>query len=149
MESSVAEKPALSLLAFAIASIVLPPLGARIEGQGGTAEAVMKGEPGQPDYLLILAEPQHDDDTWQNNLDWAKGLEIDGHKDFDLPTRRELNALRANAKDKFNDDWYWSNEPYGSDDAWYQGFYDGTQNWYYQRGNDIRGCAVRRIPILR
>lgn len=142
-------QPAVAALAFALDTIVLPPLGARLEGQGGSFEALMKGENGQPDYLLILAEPQHDEANWKTNLDWAKGLDIEGNKDFDLPTRRELNALRANAKDRFDDDWYWSNEPNGSDGAWYQRFYDGCQDWFHQSYYDVRGCAVRRIPILR
>lgn len=34
--------------------------------------------------------------------------------------------------------------PNGSDNAWYQNFNNGNQNWNHQSNNNIRGCAVRR-----
>lgn len=147
--NAIVQEQAVAALAFALSSLVIPPLGSRLEGQGGTFEALMKGENGAHDYLLILAEPQHDQADWKTNLDWARGLDIEGNRDFDLPTRRELNALRANAKDRFHDDWYWSNEPNGSGYAWCQDFTSGYQDWFHQSDYGIRGCAVRRIPILR
>lgn len=133
--------------AVGLISIEIPPLGARWPGLGGTLEALMKGENSQPDYLLILHDVHSDDNNWKAQMEWAAGIEADGHKDFTLPTRRELNALRANAKDKFNDDWYWSNEPHGSEYAWCQHFTGGDQGWYYQYYSRIRACAVRRVPI--
>ena len=135
-----------TIAAAVFASISIPPIGDNWPNQGGTFEALMKGENGQPDYALILHTEHHDDDTWPNQKAWAGSVEKDGHKDFSLPTRAELNALCANAKDKFNDDWYWSSEPYGSDYAWCQDFLSGYQDWGHQVSN-LRACAVRRVPI--
>lgn len=143
--NTVAES-ATAALAFAIASISIPPLGARLEGQGGSFEALMKGENGQPDYLLILHDEHSENANWKDQTAWAAGLETDGHKDFTLPNRRELNAMRANARDKFNDDWYWSCEPTGSDYAWSQHFYYGYQ-YSNPQHSYTRACAVRRVPI--
>jgi hypothetical protein len=131
---------------FVLTTIEIPPLGARWPGLGGTFEALMKGDPGQADYLLILHEQHADDSNWKAQTEWAAGVEVDNHKDFTLPTLRELNALRANAKDKFNDDVYWSCEPYGSDYAWYQFFGIGIQ-YVTRQGYLFRACAVRRVPI--
>lgn len=139
-------QPASTALAFDVSTISIPPLGTRLEGDGGTFEALMKGEAGQPDYLLILHDEHRDDAEWKQQMDWAAGLEADGHKDFTLPNRRELNALRANAKDKFDDDWYWSCEPDGSDYAWCQTFGNGFQCTNHQY-RYYRACAVRRVPI--
>ena len=132
--------------ALVLTTIEIPPLGARWPGQGGTLEALMKGEDGTPDYLLILHEQHADDADWKTQVEWAAGIDVDGHKDFTLPNRRELNALSANAKDKFNNNWYWSSEPSGSDYAWFQTFYDGGQDWDHQSVS-YRACAVRRVPI--
>ena len=132
--------------ALVLTTIEIPPLGARWPGQGGTLEALMKGEDGTTDYLLILHEQHADNADWKTQVEWAAGIDVDGHKDFTLPNRRELNALRANAKDKFNDDWYWSCEPTGSDCAWCQDFSSGYQDWGRQSSGG-RACAVRRVPI--
>lgn len=144
METAIAEQQ--DTVAVVFATVSLPPLGAYWPSQGGTFEALMKGENGQPDYALILHETHADHDGWKEQTAWAADIEADGHKDFTLPSLRELNALRANAKAKFNDDWYWSNEPYGSEYAWYQRFLNGNQNCRHQ-GSTIRACAFRRFPI--
>ena len=135
-----------TIAAAVFASISIPPIGVVWPSQGGTFEALMKGEDGKPDYALILHTEHAADAAWKAQTEWAADIDVDGHKDFTLPTRRELNALRANAKDKFNNDWYWSAEPNGSDYAWCQGFLIGGQYWCRQSyGN--RACAVRRVPI--
>lgn len=143
---SLAPAAQLNIQSIALAAIAL---GTTVEAYGGSFEAIMKGEAGGPDYALFLAVEQHDEADWKTNREWAQNLKVGEVDHFDLPTRRELNALRANAKDKFHDDWYWSNEPDGSDDAWCQHFVNGGQYWRGQSNYFIRGCAVRRVPIIR
>jgi hypothetical protein len=79
-------------------------------------------------------------------MEWAKNLEAEEHRDFRLPTRRELHALIANAKEKFKGNWYWSCEPTGSDYAWDQNFTNGTQ-YYWDQATDYRACAVRSVLL--
>ena len=81
-------------------------------------------------------------------MDWAKGLEADGHKDFRLPTRREQRVLFANAKDLFEDAWYWSGEQHASDPdcAWMQSFDIGGQ-FYDPKGTSTRARAVRSVIL--
>jgi hypothetical protein len=65
------------------------------------AGIIMKN--GKPDYWLILLAGDNDDAPWDTQMAWAKD------QGGDLPTLPELNLLRANAKDHFKQDWYWSN----------------------------------------
>ena len=71
----------------------LPHLGAPFPGQGGLFAGLARGENGAPDYLLILGPEAEDELPWQPAMDWAAGLEIDGHHDFTLPTRAEQAIL--------------------------------------------------------
>lgn len=130
-----------------VRTIERPRFGQVLAGEGGTFEAVMKGEPGKPDYLLILHPTLNGPAPWKDQLAWAKELKHDGHQDFRLPTRRELHALMANGKERFDGKWYWSSEPDGSVTAWCQSFYNGHQYWNGQSDNRIRGCAVRSVIL--
>ena len=130
--------------------IARPRFGQYVPGEGGDLAAVMAGEPGQPDYLLIIHTEFNGKAPWQDQMAWAKGLRKDGHADFRLPTRRELHGIISNLKARFENldgKWFWSSEPYGSDAAWCQLFYDGDQGWNGQRDNTIRGCAVRSVIL--
>lgn len=131
----------------AVRTIERPRFGQILAGEGGTFEAVMKGDAGKPDYLLILHDEHNGPAKWKEQLAWAKKLTTGGHADWRLPTRRELHGLIANAKEKFNNNWYWSSEPDGSEYAWYQGFHDGYQYWYDQDDYTIRACAVRSVIL--
>lgn len=134
----------------AVRTIARPRFGQYVPGEGGDLAAVMMGEPGQPDYLLILHPEFNGKAAWKEQLAWAKALEKDGHRDFRLPTRRELHGIISNLKPRFehlDGKWFWSCEPYGSDDAWCQCFYDGGQGWLHQSSDDIRGCAVRSVIL--
>ena len=97
-------------------------------------------EDGTPDYHLIGLPEELEAATHGASMKWAKG------KNGDLPTCRELNLLRANARQHFQNAWYWSSEKYTASDAWCQYFYGG-----YQYGNyvyyELRARAVRRLPI--
>lgn len=123
-----------------------PRFGEVLAGEGGTFEAVMKGENGAPDYLLILHNEHRDPAPWKEQMSWAKNLKVHGHADWRLPTRRELHGLIANAKEKFNGNWYWSSEPNGSEYAWCQGFGYGGQD-FSRQVIFYRACAVRSVIL--
>lgn len=91
---------------------------------------------------LVLLPGDHDDATWKKAKAWAE--ELGG----ELPSRIDLLVLWQNLPGAFRKEWYWSGETRASDesDAWYQGFYGGSQLW----GNELtklRARAVRRLPI--
>jgi hypothetical protein len=115
--------------------ITLPELA---DGQYN-AGLILK-EDGTPDYWLIGLPGELEAATWQQATDWAK------EQGGDLPNRRELNLLRANARKEFKNDWYWSNETNESSWAWGQIFFSGNQLNIY-RYYELRARAVRRLPI--
>lgn len=109
------------------------------------AGLIMKPD-GTPDYWLILAPEQSEPAAWQAQMDWAAGLAENG--EYSLPDLRELSLLRANAREHFKNDWYWSNTQHASKSgyAWSQDFRNGRQyGWdkYYR----VRARAVRRSVI--
>lgn len=109
------------------------------------AGLIMKPD-GTPDYWLILAPEQSEPAAWQAQMDWAAGLAENG--EYSLPDLRELSLLRANAREHFKNDWYWSNTQHASlsDVAWSQDFRDGYQRGW-SKGLRSRARAVRRSVI--
>lgn len=77
---------------------------------------------------------------------WATNLEIEGHRDFYLPARRELALAEVNLADHFVKGWYWSSTQYSADYAWSQYFGDGYQSSAH-KGNPGRARAVRRLQF--
>jgi hypothetical protein len=71
--------------------------------------------------------------TWQEAKNYCSSLAIDGHNDWYLPTKDELNFLYKN-KDSlhlgegFIPTTYWSSTEDSSADAWEQYFVNGIQN---------------------
>lgn len=126
----------------------VPKIGQVWPGQGGIYAGTVRGDEGQPDYHLILAEPDRERINWKDATEWAAGLDADGHKDFTLPKRKEQAILFGNVKDRFADAWYWSCETRASDAgcAWVQYFDDGYQNGGH-KGYNYRARAVRRLVI--
>ncbi len=126
----------------------LPRIGAEWPGQGGQFAGLLRGQNGAPDYLLILGPEYDGEGTWQQMMDWATGLEIDGHKDFTLPTRPEQAVLFGNTRDQFQRDGYWSCEQHAehADYAWMQYFNNGDQGNVH-KDNEWRARAVRRLVI--
>jgi hypothetical protein len=114
--------------------ITLPELAA---GQYN-AGLILK-EDGTPDYCLIGLPGELKAAPWQQAMDWAK------EQGGDLPNRRELNLLRANARKEFKNDCYWSNETADYGTAFVQDFYDGNQ-YGYHRSAERRVRAVSRLP---
>lgn len=109
------------------------------------AGLIMKPD-GTPDYWLILAPEQSEPAAWQAQMDWAAGLAENG--EYSLPDLRELSLLRANAREHFKNDWYWSNTQHASKSgyAWSQRFTNGGQGYWYE-GYRVRARAVRRSVI--
>jgi len=76
-------------------------------------------------------------------------LNVNGHKDWFLPSMEELDLIYKNLKlmglGSFKDDWYWSSSAsdYGSIAAWAQRFSDGSRNDYNHKGNVYLVRAVR------
>lgn len=74
----------------------------------------------------------------------AKAYSADGHADFYLPAKRELQIIAANLPHLFQPKLYWTSTPYGSSGAWAVGFEDGSVNYWY-RYNEFRVRPVRRF----
>ena len=103
---------------------------------------ILLGKDGQPDQHLIVVAVAEDGGTWAAQKAWATNA------GGELPTRRELNLLRANLRELFAPTWYWSAEGYEGDSAyaWCQYFGLGLQN-YDHKIADLRDVAVRRLSI--
>lgn len=129
MNTAIAEAPATAVFT----TISIPPVNSHWPGQGGKFRGIVRGEAGQGDYLLIEHVDELPHGNWQAAKDAAAALEVDGHKDFTLPTCAEAAQLYANAKDEHEtDDWYWTSEPLGASYAWVQLFSNGYQSWDFQ-----------------
>lgn len=127
----------------------LPPkLGHVWAGQGGTFVGTVRGTGGAPDYHLIVGPEMEGEATFNDAVKWASKQKVDGHKDFDLPNRRELRFLFCNGEGLFKPEWYWSGEQHAVDSAlaWSQAFGYGYQHWR-SKGSKLRARAVRRLDI--
>ena len=125
-----------------------PRIGEYWRGQGGIYAGVARGENGQPDYHLILAmkEPQQDF-TWEEAKAYAQTIAAEGHQDFTLPSRFESALLYANLRDKFNTDhWHWTGTEYSAGRAFVQTFDLGNQ-LYYPASFEARARFVRRLIL--
>jgi hypothetical protein len=93
-------------------------------------------------HHVILLDGDHDNMTFDAAVEWAKSI------GGDLPDRVEQAMFFKHLPDRFQKDWYWSNTQHAasSSSAWYQGFYDGLQNYYYE-SSECRARAVRRVAI--
>ena len=154
-----------------------PRIGAHWPEQGGVYAGVMRGVEGGPDYHLIVhsgpdgealawggygeREPGATDD-WdglKNTLallssahdhpaaKFASELEAAAHKDFYLPSRRELRLCWVNVPELFDTSrWYWSSTQYSATSAWGQHF-DGGRQGGNGKSYEGRARAVRRLLI--
>jgi len=77
---------------------------------------------------------------------WARGLVIDGHSDFYIPSRREMRLLWARVPEIFQPRYHWSSTQVSRHDAWGQGFGGGGQ-LYYGKGYEAHVRAVRRFAL--
>lgn len=76
--------------------------------------------------------------------EWAGALVIEEHRDFYLPSRRELRLCWVNVPEQFAKEWYWSSTQCSPNHAWLQYFDAGTQS-YGREGSELRARAVRRV----
>ena len=111
--------------------------------KGERYAGLMLGENGKPDYHLFIIPGEAEKVAWAKAKEWAKKA------GGDLPTRREQRVLFANAKEHFKPDWYWSGEQLAStsDIAWGQ-YFDGGDQYYYDKSSQGRARAVRRLLII-
>jgi len=84
--------------------------------------------------------------TWNQAKTLCANLNLNGHKDWYLPSKAELNEMFKNLHNNTNSGldgyFYWSSTEYGSGVAWGQFFEDGTQN-YYVKDDGSRVRAIR------
>jgi TolB-like protein len=70
-------------------------------------------------------------------------FDLNGYKDWFLPSKDELNLLYTNLKvnrlGSFNNRRYWSSSEYKDSQAWYQDFEDGSQSYYGAGGGTSKG----------
>ncbi|WP_377153309.1 DUF1566 domain-containing protein [Roseateles sp. UC29_93] len=93
-------------------------------------------------FALVLLNAQPGQElTWAEAMAWAEGV------GGELPNRVESALLYANAKDRFERDWYWTREQYSALYAWYQSFDDGYQ-YNGGKGYEYRARAVRRFKLI-
>jgi hypothetical protein len=93
-------------------------------------------------HHIILLTGDKDDGNWDDAMAWAKSL------GGDLPNRVESALLFNQSKEQFKPEWYWTNEQHASYSsyAWYQNFYNGSQD-YDSKDYELRARAVRRLVI--
>jgi len=123
-------------------SVVIPRIGAPLAG--GVAHGIVFKDDGAPDYILISGPIAPKAMKWDDAMKWAASL----GEGWALPTRQELRVQICNAQKEFNNDWFWSCEPYAGDEsyAWCQGFTDGHQ-YGSHKDYKLRARAVRRLSI--
>ena len=123
-------------------TVRIPRIGALLAG--GVAHGIVFKDDGAPDYILISGPIAPKAMKWDDAMKWAASL----GEGWALPTRQELRVQICNAQKEFNNDWFWSCEPYAGNEscAWYQGFAYGHQG-YYRKDFKLRARAVRRLPI--
>jgi len=151
-----------------------PMLGKPWPGQGGTYAGLIRGE--DADYHLVVATDEagklkgkwgsygtkitgadSKTDGFANTQAMAdagselakavQAVEIEGHKDFYLPSLGELSLIHANAPDGFDKEWHWSSTQYSDTSAWVQTFSAGDVNYGYGKYGELRARAVRRIKV--
>ena len=113
-----------------------------ILNDGEQYAGIILGKDGAPDHHLILLPGEAED------VNWEDAHEFSSKAGGELPTRREQSLLYSNLKEEFEESAYWSGEQHSGDSAcaWYQGFYDGGQD-YGLKVSPLRARAVRRSPI--
>ncbi|MGY1448747.1 DUF1566 domain-containing protein [Pseudomonas chlororaphis] len=140
-----------------------PALGAYWPGEGGHNAGLVRGENGAPDYYLIVpvltqqlraawggygeecegASSASDglantkallaDSNEHPAAIAANGHSADGHNDFYLPARRELQVAEANVPELFEKAYHWSSTQYSATTAYLVDFGDG---WLDFHGKD-------------
>ena len=141
--NAVAEKPVVEPRA-----VNLVPLNTYWPGKGGIFRGIIPGKDGAPDRLLFEHTEAFAKAPWQAQLDAAAALEVEGHKDFQLPDEVEAAVIYGVAKAEHEPYWHWlRTQPAESPSyAWLQHFSSGSQ-YDTRKVNDGRARAVRSEAI--
>lgn len=91
---------------------------------------------------IALRESKHA----HHAAEWTTSIEIDGHRDFFLPSRRQSALAYANVPELFEKCWHWTSTQYSPAYAWVQHFAGGYQLINVQ-GTEFAARAVRRLVI--
>ncbi len=146
-------------------------IGATLPGQGGIYAGDILGDDGTV-YGLVVAEddlqgtyqwgPEDGEiqaSSWDGLVNTntllrlnssypaaraAKAYSADGHADFYLPAKRELQIIAANLPHLFQPKPYWTSTPYGSSHAWAVSF-EGGYVGHWDRFSEFRVRPVRRF----
>src|SRR5438270_454680 len=105
----------------------------QVQLRDGTVEAGISPETGRTMYTTAADAPGTF--TFDEAKDYCAGFDANGHHDWRVPTKNELNELFNNraAIGGFNESgsdpagWYWSSTVNYSFTAWAQRFSDGAQ----------------------
>ena len=76
--------------------------------------------------------------------DWVKNLDIDGHTDWYIPSRREASLCAATCPEIFEPGYHWTSTQYSAYHAFIQAFDAGVQG-YDGKASRRRVRAVRRF----
>jgi hypothetical protein len=101
--------------------------------EGGSTQTTLNGNTltaigtGLANSNAIIAQDGHTGSAAKLCRDYTGG----GLTDWFLPSKDELNELYARKAivDGFADDFYWSSSEYVDDAAWFQDFFDGSQDY--------------------
>lgn len=154
-----------------------PALGAYWPGQGGVNAGLVRGVDGGRDYYLIVAtgddlgelkfggygEEIEGAGSASDGLANTQALvqsehkhpaalacskfSCDGHSDFYLPARRELQLAEANVSELFAKGWHWSSTQRSAYNAFLQDFGGGNQD-NFGKYSELRVRPVRRELII-
>jgi len=106
--------------------------GARGQDVAGTGTAVGSGKRNTELIVNRLRQLGENDCAAQICI----GMEINGYKDWFLPSKDELNLMYKNLKAKglggFGNGWYWSSSQYSTGIAWFNDFYEGGRYYNYE-----------------
>lgn len=146
-------------------------IGTTLRGQGGIFAGDILGDDGVVYGLVIADEDLQGTYQWSPNegeiqaSSWdglvntnallrlnsshpaaraAKDYSADGHADFYLPAKREMQIIAANLPHLFQPKPYWTSTPYGSNCAWAVHFEFGSVDTWY-RSYEFRVRPVRRF----
>lgn len=163
----------LNYAALDVTPAGVPTLGSYWPEQGGYNAGLVRGEDGAPDYYLIVpaltdqlraawggyGEEVEGANSASDGLANTRALladsnehlaaklasefTADGHNDFYLPARRELQLAEANVPELFEKAYHWSSSQRSAYGAYTMGFEDG---WL---GNDHKDFEFLVRPVRR
>ncbi|WP_430317023.1 DUF1566 domain-containing protein [Pseudomonas sp. p1(2021b)] len=158
------------------AALDIPALGSYWPGQGGYNAGLVRGENGAPDYYLIVpvlaeqlsakwggygyevegATSASDglantrallaDSNEHPAAKLASEFTADGHSDFYLPARRELQVAEANVPELFEKAYHWSSSQFSALSAYTMAFEYGWLGYDVKSGERLVRPVRRFIP---